>query len=476
MAMRGVVIAKIKMAMVLLIPLIVFSFVFSISSASFSPQPGICYGQLGNNLPPPWNSVKLINSLKAKRVKIYDANPEILNALKNTNLQVSIMVPNELISNISSNQTLSDQWVHNNVVPFHPHTLIRYLLVGNEIISSTNNETWFNLVPAMRRIKHSLRTFGIRKVKVGTSSAMDVLEASFPPSNGAFREDIAGRVMKPMLEFLDRSKSFFFLDVYPFFAWVSDPVNINLDYALFESKNITVTDPGTGLVYTNLFDQMVDAVYFAMKRLGFPGVRIFIAETGWPNGGDIDQIGANIYNAATYNRNFVKKVMKKPAVGTPARPGWVLPSFIFALFNENQKPGPGTERHFGLLYPNGSRVYDIDLSGKTLESEFRPLPLPENNAPFKGKIWCVAVRGSNATALAAALSYACSQGNNTCDPIRPGKPCFKPDSLFWHASYAFSSYWTQFRKSGGTCYFNGLATQTAKDPSYGSCKFPSVTL
>ncbi|KAK7339108.1 hypothetical protein VNO77_19752 [Canavalia gladiata] len=462
------------MAMLLLISVLVFSMAFSISSEAFSPQPGICYGQLGNNLPSPEKAVQLINSLHAKRVKIYDANRDILDALKNTRLQVSIMVPNELISNISSNQTLSDHWVLTNIVPFQPHTLIRYLLVGNEILSTTPNGTWPHLVPAMRRIKRSLKTFGIRKVKVGTSSAMDVLETSFPPSNGAFRKDIASGVMKPMLNFLNRTKSFFFLDVYPFFAWASDPVNINLDYALFESRNVTVTDPGTGLVYTNLFDQMVDAVYFAMNRLGFPDVRIFIAETGWPNGGDIDQIGANIYNAATYNRNFVKKVTAK--VGTPARPGSVLPSFLFALFNENQKPGPGTERNFGLLYPNGSRVYDIDLSGKTPESEFRPLPPPENNTPFKGRIWCVAARRDNVTALAAALSYACSQGNGTCDPIQPGKRCFKPDSLFWHASYAFSSYWAQLRKIGGTCYFDGLAMQTAKDPSYGSCKFPSVTL
>ncbi|XLR19394.1 hypothetical protein S83_047306 [Arachis hypogaea] len=464
------------MAMLLIIPLLVHSILFTISSAVFSPQPGICYGQLGNNLPPPWKSVELIKSLKAKRVKIYDATPEILHALKNTTIQVSIMVPNEIIFNVSTNKTFSDQWVRKNVVPFYPHTLIRYLLVGNEVISSTKNDTWQHLVPAMRNIKRSLRSFRINKVKVGTPSAMDVLESSFPPSNGAFRKDIAAPIMKPMLKFLDRTKSFFFLDVYPFFAWASDPTNIKLEYALLESKNITVTDSGTGLVYSNLFDQMVDAVYFAMKRVGYPNIRIFIAETGWPNKGDIDQIGANIFNAAAYNRNFVKKVMTKPPVGTPARPGWVLPSFIFALYNENQKPGPGTERHFGLLFPNGSMVYDIDLSWNTPESEFRALPAPENNAPYKGKIWCVAVRGANETAVASALSYACSQGNNTCYPIRAGKRCFKPDSLYWHASYAFSSYWAQFRKTGGTCYFDGLATQTTKDPSYGSCKFPSVTL
>lgn len=272
-----------------------------------------------------------------------------------------------------------------------------------------------------------------------------------------------------MLQFLNKTKSFFFLDVYPFLAWASDPISINLDYALFKFNNHSnihsLTDPGSGLVYTNLFDQMVDSVYFAMEKLGFPDIRIFIAETGWPNGGDIDQIGANIYNAATYNRNFIKKVTKKPWVGTPARPGSPLPGFLFALFNENIKPGPGTERHFGLLHPNGSRVYDIDLSGETPEEEFRPLPVPENNEKFKGKIWCVAVRPENVTALAAAVSFACSQGNGTCDPIQPQGKCFKPDSVFWHASYAFSAYWAQFRKVGATCYFDGLATQSAKDPS-----------
>ncbi|XP_022771542.1 probable glucan endo-1,3-beta-glucosidase A6 [Durio zibethinus] len=454
-----------------------FLFLFlSISSGEISNQVGINYGQLGNNLPSPKESVKLIQSLGAKRVKIYDANPHILNALRDTNLQVSIMVPNQLITNISTNQKLADSWVESNVVPFYPKTKIRYLLVGNEVISSSPNETWYNIVPAMRKIKKALKTHRLHKIKVSTSMAMDVLESSFPPSNGTFRSDIAVPIVKPMLQFLNRTKSFYFLDVYTYFPWSTNPKNINLDYALFESQTIKYTDPASNLTYTNLFDQMVDAVVFAMKKLGYLDVRIWIAETGWPNAGDIDQIGANIYNAATYNRNVIKRLTAKPAIGTPARPGWVLPSFIFALYNENQKPGPGTERHFGLLYPNGSYLYGIDLSGETPDSDFEPLPKPDNNEPYKGKIWCVAARGVNASELASALSYACSQGNKTCDPIQPGKKCFKPDSLVWRASYAFSSYWSQLRNTGATCYFNGLATQTTKDPSFGHCKFPSVTL
>ncbi|XP_022996249.1 probable glucan endo-1,3-beta-glucosidase A6 [Cucurbita maxima] len=448
----------------------------SLTSAKISTLVGINYGQLGNNLPPPPDSVDLIKSLNAQIVKIYDVNPQILKSLNNSDIKVSVMVPNDLIINISSNQNLADHWVRTNILPFYPQIKIRYLLVGNEIISSTGNQTWISLVPAMRRIKRSLKIYGIHKVKVGSSSAMDILQSSFPPSNGTFRADISDRVMKPMLQFLNRTKSFFFLDVYPFFPWASDPVNIKLDYALFESKNITYSDPGSGLTYTNLFDQMVDSVIFAMKRLGYPDIRVFISETGWPNGGDYDQIGANIHNAAVYNRNIVKRVTAKPPVGTPARPGWVLPTIIFSLYNENQKPGLGTERHFGLLYPNRSAVYEMDLSGKTPEADFKPLPAAETNEPFKGKIWCMVSRGANKSEVAGALAWACLQGNKTCEPIQKGGPCYEPDSLIRHASFAFSSYWAQFRKVGGTCYFNGLATQTIKDPSYGKCMFPSVTL
>ncbi|KAJ9176627.1 hypothetical protein P3X46_011918 [Hevea brasiliensis] len=459
------------------LPLFIFAFFVSTCRAEISNKVGINWGGLGNKLPSPPQSVGLVKSLGAKRVKIYNADPDILNALKNTDIVVSIMVPNEIIANISKSQYLSDQWVQTNVVPFYPEVKIRYLLIGNEILTNPDIGTWYNLVPAMRRIKSSLKTHKIHKVKVGTPSAMNVLESSFPPSNGTFRSDISDPIIKPMLQFLNRTKSFFFVDIYPYFAWAENPKDINLDYALFQSKNITYADPVTNLTYTNLFDQMMDALVFAMKRLGYPDIRIFIAETGWPNNGDLDQIGANIYNAATYTRNVVKKLTIKPAIGTPARPGSVVPSFIFALYNENQKPGPGTERHFGLLYPNGSKVFEIDLSGETPESEYtKPLPAPTNNEPYKGKAWCVVAEGANKTALLDAISYACSQGNKTCEQIQPGNRCYKQDSLIWQASYAFSSYWAQFMKAGGSCYFNGLATQTAKDPSFGHCKFPSVTL
>lgn len=210
---------------------------------------------------------------------------------------------------------------------------------------------------------------------------------------------------------------------------------------------------------------MLDAVVFAMKKLGVGHVKLYISETGWPNNSDVEQIGGNPHNAATYNRNLVKRLTSKPPIGTPTRPGEALPAFIFSLYNENQKPGPGTERHWGIFYPNSTNVYPFDLSGKTPISSYPSIPKGSNNVPYKGQVWCIVAIDANMTELGLAMSYACSQGNGTCDAIQPGKECFSPNQLVSHASYAFSSYWARFRSQGGTCLFNGLAVETTNDPS-----------
>ena len=131
------------------------------------------------------------------------------------------------------------------------------------------------------------------------------------------------------------------------------------------------------------------------KKRGYPSIPWCSAETDGPNGCDFEQIDANIYNAATDNRNGVKKFTAMPSAGTPARRGVNISGNIVALYNENLKPGAGTERHFGLLYPNGTSVYDIDLSGHTPDSTYSPLPQPSNNKPYKGKLWCVVAKGAS---------------------------------------------------------------------------------
>lgn len=454
--------------------IIFFFFIFGLSNAQITNRRiGINYGRRGNNLPSPYQSIEHIKSMQAGYIKIYDANPETLKLLANTRLRVSIMVPNDQIPLIGSNETVARQWIRDNVLPYLPQTRIRYIMVGNEILSTNNQTHRANLVPAMHHIQRILKTYRIHSIKVSTPLAMDLLQVSFPPSNGVFRVDTLSTLV-PILDFLNTSGSHFFLDVYPYFPWSADPTSINLDFALLNPGHLTYRDPGSGFVYNNLLDQMLDSVYFAMTKLGYPNIAIAISETGWPNGGDVDQHGANVHNAATYIRNLVRKINANPPLGTPARPRTVIPTFLFSLYDENGKPGPGTERHWGLLRPDGTPVYEFDLMG--VRNDYGPLPEPVNNSPYEGDLWCVVGAGANVSALIPEVAYACEQLNGTCDALAPGKGCYEPVSVVWHASYVFSAYWTKFRSSGATCHFNGLASQTTTNPSHGLCKFSSVTL
>lgn len=339
------------------------SYLLSFSDASSnSNKIGVNYGRVGNNLPSPYQSIKLIQSMKAGLVKLYDADPEILKLLSNTNIHVSIMICNEQISNVASNDSQADLWVHENILAYLPGTKIRFVLVGNEVFSSNNQMMWHDLIRAMRRIKRALHAINIHNIKVGTPLAMDSLESTFPPSSAKFRPDIPIELITALMNFLNSTNSFFFLDVYTYFPWSVSPAKLSLDFALLNNgSNETYVDPKTGLVYTNLLDQMLDSVHFAMQRLGFGNVSIAIAETGWPHDGDIDQPGANAYNAATYVTNLVAKMTHNPPLGTPARPGVDILTFLFSLYDENQKPGPGTERHWGLTDNNGAPNYQVSM-------------------------------------------------------------------------------------------------------------------
>lgn len=478
-----------------------FCFAFGaldIVSADFANQPalGINYGQIANNLPSPATAVQLMKSINVGYVKIYDADPQVLTALANTSLPLVITVANQDIPNIASGSSNADQWVQKNVLPYYPATQIFMIMVGNEVLSNTQiQSTWSQLVPAMENLQASLAKNNLDgSIKVTTSVAMDALASSYPPSNGSFNSDIAGSVMQPMLSFLNRTDSYFFVDAYPYFAWCSNPVNISLNYALFGVGTTAIQDGQ--LQYSNLLDAQLDAVVAAMAELGFPQVKLAVSETGWPTQGAADQPGANVANAVRYNRRLVSKFSASPPVGTPRRPGAFIPVFIFSLFNEDQKPGAVTERNWGVFYPSGTPVYDIDLSGGNQGSTYTPIIRSgTNNNTFSAPVgapasatatptptaaptpstvqqWCVAKTGvNNMTALQEALDYACGAGAD-CSAIQAGNACYQPDTVEAHASYAFNSYWQSTKSNGGTCSFNGVAALTTSDPSSQGCSFP----
>lgn len=325
---------------------------------------GINYGQIANNLPSPDDVVPLVRSIGASRVKLYDADPKVLRAFANTGVEFIVGLGNEYLSKMRDpDKALA--WVKANVQAHLPDTNITCIIVGNEILTFNDTSLNDNLLPAMQGVHAVLVNLGLDKqVSVTTAHSLAILETSYPPSAGAFRQDLI-ECITPILNFNVKTGSPFLINAYPFFAYKANPKQVPIDFVLFQ-PNQGVVDPDTNLHYDNMLFAQIDAVYSALASLGFKKIPVQISETGWPSNGDEDETGATIENAKKYNGNLIKLMSQKR--GTPMRPNSDLNIYVFALFNENMKPGPTSERNYGLFKPDGTPAYPLGFSGIEVSS------------------------------------------------------------------------------------------------------------
>lgn len=321
---------------------------------------GVNYGTVANDLPPPTHVAHfLLESTIINRVRLFDANPDILQAFAHTGIAVTITVPNDQIPHLTK-LSFAQQWLKSNVQPYVQATNIVRILIGNEVLSTTNKLFIAGLVPAMQTLHAALVDASLdRKIKVSTPHSLGILSSSSPPSSGKFRQGYDVHVLKPLLSFLKATNSPFMVNPYPYFGFSAD----TLDYALFR-PNSGVFDDKTKLLYTNMLDAQLDAVFSAMKLLGFVDLEIVIAETGWPSECDPAQVGVDPQSAADYNGNLIRHVTS--GNGTPLMPNRTFETYIFALFNENLKPGPTCERNFGLFRPDMTPVYNVGILRHTV--------------------------------------------------------------------------------------------------------------
>ncbi|KAF3662101.1 putative multicystatin-like [Capsicum annuum] len=327
---------------------------------AFTGTYGINYGRIADNIPAPESVVTLLQANKIKNVRIYDADHGVLTAFKGSGIQIIIGLGNEFLKDVSVNEDRAVEWVKVHVQPYLPDTLICGVAVGNEILGGGDVELWEVLVPAAKNVYNALDKLNLaHKIEVSSPHSEAVFDNTYPPSAGVFKESILP-YMLPLLNFSSQIGSPFYINAYPFLAYKSDPSHIDLNYALFE-KSSGIYDAKTKLHYDNMYTAMIDATYFALEKAGFEKMPVICSETGWASQGDENEAGANLKNARTYNKNLHKLLLKKK--GTPHRPKMVMRAYVFALFNENQKPGPTSERNFGLFKPDGSIAYKIGFRG-----------------------------------------------------------------------------------------------------------------
>ncbi|KAL9276405.1 hypothetical protein ACSQ67_026058 [Phaseolus vulgaris] len=423
---------------------------------------GVNYGQVADNLPPPDSAAGLLKSTSIGKVRLYGADPAIIKALANSGIGIVIGAANGDIPSLASDPNAATQWVNANVLPYYPASNITLITVGNEILTLADQSLVSQLVPAMRNLQNALNAASV-KIKVSTVHSMAVLTQSDPPSSGLFNPALQN-TLKQLLAVLKDNKSPFTINPYPFFAYQSDTRPETLAFCLFQPNSGRV-DSGNGKLYTNMFDAQVDAVHSALSAMGFQDIEIVVAETGWPSRGDSNEVGPSLENAKAFNGNLINHL--RSLVGTPLMPGKSVDTYIFALYDEDLKPGPGSERAFGLFKTDGTMAYDAGLAKSSQQTPSTSPKTPVTPAPNTSG-WCVPKAGISDDQLQANIDYACSQGID-CGPIQPGGACFEPNTVASHAAFAMNLYYQTSAKNQWNCDFSQSATLTSQNPSYNAC-------
>ncbi|KAL6216894.1 hypothetical protein ACLB2K_010112 [Fragaria x ananassa] len=421
---------------------------------------GVNWGTQDTHAIPPASVVKMIKDNGIQKVKLFDADYNILNALSKSGLQVMVGIPNEMLSGLANSVAAAENWVSKNVSSHVSNGVdIRYAAVGNEpLLSAFNGSFLTTLFPALKNIQSALIKAGLsNQVKVTIPLNADVYDSgtSTKPSDGDFRADTKD-LMLNIVQFLSDNGAAFTANIYPFISLYNNP-GFPADYAFFDGYSSPIDD--NGKIYQNVFDANHDTLVWALAKNGFGNLSIIVGEIGWPTDGDQN---ANLQLAQRFNQGFMTRI--KNNVGTPMRPGPV-DAYLFSLVDEDAKSiQPGNfERHWGLFYFDGTPKYQLSLGTANAI-------VGASGVKYLAKKWCVLSPSANLDdpEVPLSVSYACA--NADCTSLGYGTSCGNLD-IRGNISYAFNSYYQIHDQLDTACRFPNLSTVTNSDPSTGDCKF-----
>lgn len=303
------------------------------------------YGTSCGKPPIPEDVIRLYKRCGIEFIRLLEPDHQVLKALRGSNLQLCLGVRNQDLKNISLSQSAAAQWVETYVLPYMNQVSFGWITLGNEAIPGPNAKY---VASAMNNMHIVLDSVGLVSTRITTVVPMEVLKTFNPSSAGAFSEQSL-TVMNDVAASLLRTGSPLMVNVYPYFAYASNPKQFSFEYATFNAKQPVVDG---NLKYYSLFDAMVDGIYAALERIDAGNVTLCVTETGWPT------VGKNSYatpeNAKMYNANLYFHVVNN---GTPRRPNNRLDTFLFEMLDE-MKPG-GAKQHFGLFHQNLAPAYRL---------------------------------------------------------------------------------------------------------------------
>ncbi|KAI8573242.1 hypothetical protein RHMOL_Rhmol01G0263300 [Rhododendron molle] len=426
---------------------------------------GVNWGTMATNQLPPEKVVEMMKANGFDKVKLFEADGRIMQALIGSEIEVMVAVPNYMLQKMSEDPGYAATWVEANVTSYSYSggVNIKYVAVGNEPFLKTYNNTYLPYtLPALKNVHQALTHSHLSStVKPTVPLNADVYfspDSSPVPSSGDFRPDTKAVTLE-IVDFLHSIDAPFTVNIYPFLSLYQNP-NFPLDFAFFDSSFKRLRDGENG--YANVFDANFDTLVWALRKAGYPDMRIVVGEVGWPTDGDVN---ANMENARRFNQGLVRHVLSWN--GTPARKG-EIEVYLFSLIDENAKSiAPGNfERHWGIFEYDGKPKYDLDLKGL---DENKGL-VPVQGVQYMYRRWCVLnPHVKDLGELPKSLDYACSLSD--CTALGYGSSCSHLSEQ-GNASYAFNMYYQLQGQNMWDCDFNGLATVTEEDPSDDKCRFP----
>nr|ABE65960.1 glycosyl hydrolase family 17 protein [Arabidopsis thaliana] len=259
----------------------------SIASSNTS-NVGVNWGIMASHQLPPEKVVKMLMDNSFTKLKLFEADQNILDALIGSDIEVMIGIPNRFLKEMAQDTSVAASWVEENVTAYSYNggVNIKYIAVGNEPFLQTYNGTYVEFtLPALINIQRALEEADLKNVKVTVPFNADIYfspEANPVPSAGDFRPELRDATIE-IINFLYSHDSPFTVNIYPFLSLYGNAY-FPLDFAFFDGTNKSLRDGN--LVYTNVFDANLDTLICAMERYSFLGMKIIVGEVGWPTDGD----------------------------------------------------------------------------------------------------------------------------------------------------------------------------------------------
>ncbi|GAB2240024.1 hypothetical protein Droror1_Dr00020542 [Drosera rotundifolia] len=420
---------------------------------------GVNWGTLSLHRLSPRTALNLLHRNRISKVKMFDSDPEVMQALAGSGIEVMVGIPNEELGSVAGSAEAADAWVKGKLVGFvgRNGVDVRYIAVGNEpFLTSYSGQYQSYVMPALLNLQQSLVKANLASyIKLVVPCNADAYGSSLP-SQGAFRPELT-TIMTQLASFLNSNGSPFVVNIYPFLSLYGN-ADFPQDYAFFEGTNHAVMDGSN--VYYNAFDGNYDTLVAALNRIGYGQIPIVIGEIGWPTDG---ALSANLTAARVFNQGLVNHVLS--GKGTPLRPG--IPPvavYLFSLLDEGAKSTlPGNfERHWGIFSFDGQAKYRLNLGlGNGLLKNARDVSyLPPR--------WCVVNPTKDLSTVANNLNLACSVAD--CTTLVYGGSC-NAIGAKGNISYAFNSYYQVLKQNVQSCDFDGIGMVTFLDPSIRDCRF-----